>query len=123
MHRIIGLGSTPRGEPSAKEGWDDYKLMRTLECRVLRDMVLRTLGPEPSGCYLTIRDLQLVLVVLEEQDDVSEYIERLSDGIPTVWDQRALGHLGRGLQRFGLLAWEVADDDLTGAAKNLYESV
>lgn len=122
-HRIIELGSTPHGEPSAKVGWDDHKVLATLECRAFRDLILRTLGTEPPGCYLTIRGPQVVLIVLEEQDGTSEYIRRLNEGIPTSWDRKALGHVGRGLQRLGLLPWEIDDEDLGKNVRKAYETV
>jgi hypothetical protein len=122
MHRVHVVGSAPKDEPMADPLWSDYKLVSTLECRTFRDLILRTQGQEPTGCYLTIRNQKVVLVLEDlESDGVSEYISALDGCIPTRWDTRALRHMARGLQRFGYLSWSDESESFGDDVRGWYE--
>jgi len=110
----IELGSAPPQEPVAQSTWDNFSEVNTTECRVYRDYLLRTLGPEPNGCHFSIRTFkhdfspyrELVLVVSEPDSElVRQYSTYAEDG-PHEWDEKACETMIRELRRQALIGDE-----------------
>jgi hypothetical protein len=94
-------------------------MVNRLECRVFRDALLRGVGPEPPGCYLTIRGGRVVVIVEEETPETQQYVQNL-ESARTTWDGRALKHLFRGLQRMDLLEWDLSNEEHVDAVRRWY---
>lgn len=100
MHnQIFELGAAPMSEPSAGINMDTFTELNGLECQVYRDFLLRNLGPEPPGCYFTIRSFphdygvhrEVVLAVHDPSSEVEDYLsdaERISQ--TSTWDEHSL---------------------------------
>lgn len=119
--RLVTLSTTPPGEPRAHPDWGDYRLISTLESRAFRDFLLRKVGQEPGGCHLSIRQGRLVLVVTEEGDEVEDYIGAINN-CPSLWDDRSLGHLIRGLLRSDFIGdWDLEPGEFRARVHRWYE--
>lgn len=126
--KLFELGSTPTDEHTSQFNWDSFRIFNNQECRVYRHFLLRHLGPEPSGCHLSIRNLshdfgtyqEVVLVVTDPTEEVEEYLAA-AESAPTRWDDLGRRFLLRSLGRHGL--WEGDDnpEDLEDALNKAYQ--
>ena len=94
MQNYFTLGPTPRDEPCACVGEEDYEQRARAECKRFIALLRQKFGPEPYGARLTVKSFphdfglyyEVVVCFDEDFPDSVEYAFRCEDNLPATWE-------------------------------------
>ena len=94
MQNYFTLGPTPRDEPCACVGEEDYEPRARKECRRFIGLLRKMFGPEPEGARLTVKSFphdfgpyyEVVVCFDEDFLDSVAYAFRCEDNLPATWE-------------------------------------
>lgn len=100
MRDYFEIGCTPYDEPCAQVGADNYPEMSKIECRAYLNQIRRVVGPEPEGCYLTIKSFphdfgsyrEVCVVYDDDEESHNDYVLKCESCCST-WDDEARAEL------------------------------
>lgn len=93
MENYFTLGPTPRDEPCACVGEDDYAPRAKKECRRFIALLRKKFGPEPEAARLSVKwfphdfgDYCEVAIYFDEDiPESAEYARHCEDNLPATW--------------------------------------
>jgi hypothetical protein len=102
MIDYLELGPSPCDEDCEQLGTNYDPARARLECRVLRDQMIRQFGPPPEGAYYKIRSnphdfgtyYELAIFYDEHNEEAVAYAFNVERQYPQVWDAQARQALG-----------------------------
>jgi hypothetical protein len=97
----LSLSPVPIAEDCAQVGWDSYRELAKLECKVFIEQLRRTHGEEPRKCGFVIKanphdfgTYYDVEVSFDENDEeASDYAYKVEGNLPHHWDELAKDEL------------------------------
>lgn len=99
----VELGPVPVNENCQQVGTPNYDHDRARkECEVFRDLIRRTVGEEPAGARLVVKDqyhdfgnyYEVVCKFDENNTPAEDYAFRCEEEAPVNWDEQAKKELG-----------------------------
>ena len=102
MSDFLELGPCPYDETCEQLGKDYDPARARLECRVLRDQLIRQFGPPPDGAYFRTRSnphdfgtyYELAIYFDEHNETAVIYALKVEHAYPQFWDKEAREALG-----------------------------
>lgn len=107
MRDSLSIGSAPANEDGAQVGSDDYHKRARAELQAFKNLIRRTIGPEPEGASLVVKSnqhdfgtyLDLECVFDDRHPEAVTYCFEVERKTPSDWDDVAKRELREFLER------------------------